>query len=104
MNKRQRKKQEQEEIKKIMEEEDIQELDEEEKVDIKFFLHLILQDKLTEIDSLTGNPLSDDVLLFAIAMCAPYSAFTNYKYKVKLTPGGMKKGKGVVIFFSGLSF
>jgi len=32
-------------------------------------------------------------LLFAIPVCGPYTAMTNYKFKVKLTPGNMKKGK-----------
>jgi hypothetical protein len=73
-------KKEQEEIKQIMEEENIQ--DEEDK------------GQLTELDSLTGLPLADDVLLFAVPICGPYSAMQNFKYKVKLTPGGMKKGKG----------
>ncbi|XP_042845576.1 nuclear export mediator factor NEMF isoform X3 [Panthera tigris] len=44
-------------------------------------------------DSLTGQPHPEDVLLFAIPICAPYSTMTNYKYKVKLTPGVQKKGK-----------
>jgi len=50
-------------------------------------------DKINEISALTGTPAPDDILLFAIPMCAPYSAVQNCKYKVKLTPGGMKKGK-----------
>ncbi|XP_068948066.1 ribosome quality control complex subunit NEMF [Petaurus breviceps papuanus] len=45
------------------------------------------------LDSLTGQPHSEDVLLFAIPICAPYTTMTNYKYKVKLTPGIQKKGK-----------
>ncbi|XP_020860442.1 ribosome quality control complex subunit NEMF isoform X1 [Phascolarctos cinereus] len=45
------------------------------------------------LDSLTGQPYSEDVLLFAIPICAPYTTMTNYKYKVKLTPGLQKKGK-----------
>ncbi|XP_051833881.1 ribosome quality control complex subunit NEMF [Antechinus flavipes] len=45
------------------------------------------------LDSLTGQPHSEDVLLFAIPVCAPYTTMTNYKYKVKLTPGVQKKGK-----------
>ncbi|XP_044520725.1 nuclear export mediator factor NEMF isoform X2 [Gracilinanus agilis] len=45
------------------------------------------------LDSLTGQPHSEDVLLFAIPICAPYTTMTNYKYKVKLTPGVQKKGK-----------
>ncbi|XP_036313408.1 nuclear export mediator factor NEMF isoform X5 [Pipistrellus kuhlii] len=44
-------------------------------------------------DSLTGQPHTEDVLLFAIPICAPYTTMTNYKYKVKLTPGVQKKGK-----------
>ncbi|XP_051867278.1 ribosome quality control complex subunit NEMF-like [Pristis pectinata] len=45
------------------------------------------------LSSLTGQPHPDDVLLFSIPFCAPYTAMTNYKYKVKLTPGTQKKGK-----------
>uniref|UniRef100_A0A8C5VCA7 Ribosome quality control complex subunit NEMF n=1 Tax=Microcebus murinus TaxID=30608 RepID=A0A8C5VCA7_MICMU len=44
-------------------------------------------------DSLTGQPHAEDILLFAIPICAPYTTMTNYKYKVKLTPGVQKKGK-----------
>jgi len=45
------------------------------------------------LDSLTGSPLSEDLLLFAIPVCAPYTAVQNYKYKVKLTPGTARRGK-----------
>nr|XP_055027508.1 ribosome quality control complex subunit NEMF-like [Misgurnus anguillicaudatus] len=45
------------------------------------------------LDWLTGLPHSDDVLMFAVPVCAPYMALSNYKYKVKLTPGSQKKGK-----------
>ncbi|XP_077675822.1 ribosome quality control complex subunit NEMF isoform X3 [Eretmochelys imbricata] len=45
------------------------------------------------LNSLTGQPHSEDILLFAIPICAPYTTMTNYKYKVKLTPGTQKKGK-----------
>uniref|UniRef100_A0A8C5YQA8 Ribosome quality control complex subunit NEMF n=1 Tax=Marmota marmota marmota TaxID=9994 RepID=A0A8C5YQA8_MARMA len=44
-------------------------------------------------DSLTGQPHPEDIILFAIPICAPYTTMTNYKYKVKLTPGVQKKGK-----------
>ncbi|XP_033621056.1 nuclear export mediator factor NEMF isoform X2 [Fukomys damarensis] len=44
-------------------------------------------------DSLTGSPHPEDIVLFAIPVCAPYTTMTNYKYKVKLTPGVQKKGK-----------
>lgn len=49
---------------------------------------------LTSLDSLTANPLPDDILHFAIPVCAPYPALQKYKYKVKLTPGTQKRGKG----------
>ncbi|XP_017271414.1 nuclear export mediator factor NEMF [Kryptolebias marmoratus] len=45
------------------------------------------------LTSLSGQPHAEDVLLFAVPVCAPYTALTNYKYKVKLTPGSQKKGK-----------
>nr|XP_056708215.1 ribosome quality control complex subunit NEMF [Euleptes europaea] len=47
----------------------------------------------TLLDSLTGQPHSEDILLFAVPFCAPYTTMTNYKYKVKLTPGTQRKGK-----------
>ncbi|NXA35700.1 NEMF factor, partial [Eudromia elegans] len=49
------------------------------------------------LGSLTGQPHPEDVLLFAVPICAPYTAMTNYKYKVKLTPGTQKKGKAAKI-------
>ncbi|XP_029972447.1 ribosome quality control complex subunit NEMF [Salarias fasciatus] len=45
------------------------------------------------LTSLTGQPHMEDVLLFAVPVCAPYTALSNYKHKVKLTPGSQKKGK-----------
>ncbi|XP_066486559.1 ribosome quality control complex subunit NEMF [Tiliqua scincoides] len=47
----------------------------------------------TQFDLLTGQPHPEDILLFAVPICAPYTAMANYKYKVKLTPGTQKKGK-----------
>ncbi|XP_075782261.1 ribosome quality control complex subunit NEMF isoform X1 [Pelodiscus sinensis] len=47
----------------------------------------------TLLNSLTGQPHLEDILLFAIPICAPYTTMANYKYKVKLTPGTQKKGK-----------
>ncbi|KAL3661518.1 hypothetical protein V7S43_013278 [Phytophthora oleae] len=44
-------------------------------------------------DAFTGEPHADDIVLFAMPMCAPYASLTKYKYKVKLTPGSQKKGK-----------
>ncbi|XP_068194100.1 ribosome quality control complex subunit NEMF [Antennarius striatus] len=45
------------------------------------------------LTSLTGQPHPDDILLFAVPVCAPYTALSSYKHKVKLTPGSQKKGK-----------
>lgn len=45
--------------------------------------------------SLTGQPLDEDELLFAMIVCAPYSCVTSYKHKVKLTPGTAKRGKAI---------
>ncbi|KAJ1858561.1 hypothetical protein LPJ57_007023, partial [Coemansia sp. RSA 486] len=45
------------------------------------------------LDMLTGTPLPGDNLSSAIPMCAPYSALSSCKYRVKLVPGSMKKGK-----------
>ncbi|CAJ0750169.1 14311_t:CDS:10 [Entrophospora sp. SA101] len=50
------------------------------------------------LDKLTGSPLPDDILLFAIPVCAPYIALQKYKYKVKLKPGSMKTGKAINFF------
>ncbi|XP_015244985.1 PREDICTED: nuclear export mediator factor NEMF [Cyprinodon variegatus] len=45
------------------------------------------------LTSLSGQPHPEDVLLFAVPVCAPYTALSSYKHKVKLTPGSQKKGK-----------
>ncbi|XP_045918424.1 nuclear export mediator factor Nemf-like [Micropterus dolomieu] len=45
------------------------------------------------LTSLTGQPHPEDVLMFAVPVCAPYTALSNHKHKVKLTPGSQKKGK-----------
>jgi hypothetical protein len=42
---------------------------------------------------LAGAPHAEDLLLFALPVCAPYNALQGYKYRVKLTPGRQKKGK-----------
>jgi len=42
---------------------------------------------------LTPFPQSDDKMNFAMAVCAPYTCLTKYKYKVKVTPGTQKRGK-----------
>ncbi|XP_020279965.1 nuclear export mediator factor NEMF homolog [Pseudomyrmex gracilis] len=45
------------------------------------------------LDQLTGKPFSEDELLFAVPVVAPYNTLQNYKFKVKLTPGIGKRGK-----------
>lgn len=45
------------------------------------------------LDSLTGQPFTEDELLFAVPVVAPYNTVLNYKFKVKLTPGTGKRGK-----------
>ncbi|ONK78774.1 uncharacterized protein A4U43_C02F22270 [Asparagus officinalis] len=64
-----------------MEEDGIHEIGDEEK------------EKLNDLDYLTGNPLPDDILLYAVPVCGPYNALQAYKYRVKITPGTAKKGK-----------
>ena len=56
---------------------------------------LELQSLTNEIDELTGRPLPEDELLFALPVCAPYSALSQFKFKVKLIPGTGKRGKVV---------
>lgn len=65
----------------VMEEEDIHEIGEEER------------EKLNDVDYLTGNPLPNDILLYAVPVCGPYNAVQSYKYRVKLVPGTVKRGK-----------
>ncbi|KAL4425918.1 hypothetical protein ABPG75_009934 [Micractinium tetrahymenae] len=53
------------------------------------------REKLTQLDQLTGQPRGDDILLYAVPVCAPYQVMTSYKFKVKVIPGTLKKGKAV---------
>lgn len=64
-----------------IEEDDIHEIGEEEK------------EKLNDVDYLTGNPLANDILHYAVPVCGPYTALQTYKYRVKIIPGTTKKGK-----------
>ncbi|KAI2698028.1 hypothetical protein CBS147332_8583 [Penicillium roqueforti] len=50
---------------------------------------------LTWIPALVGTPTIDDEIIAAIPVCAPWAALGRYKYKVKLQPGSVKKGKAV---------
>jgi predicted ribosome quality control (RQC) complex YloA/Tae2 family protein len=51
------------------------------------------RERLTQLDELTGIPRPEDVILYAVPVCAPYHVVSHYKYKVKLVPGTLKKGK-----------
>lgn len=48
---------------------------------------------LAEVDKLTGLPKANDMVVALVPMCAPYSAISTYKYKVKLQQGTLKRGK-----------
>ena len=48
---------------------------------------------VSEIDKLTGVPKQGDQLLFAIPMLAPYSTVNTNKFKAKITPGTLKRGR-----------
>lgn len=50
---------------------------------------------LDQLDGLVGTPLPEDEILEAIPMCAPWAAMGRCKYKAKLQPGSVKKGKAV---------
>jgi predicted ribosome quality control (RQC) complex YloA/Tae2 family protein len=50
-------------------------------------------DDTIEISKLTGKPQAEDSILYAVPVCAPYQSLSQYKYRVKLTPGNQKRGK-----------
>lgn len=52
-----------------------------------------MANELAEISVLTGQPMEEDELLYAVPMCAPYDALAKCKYRAKLVPGQQKKGK-----------
>jgi len=45
------------------------------------------------LDKLTGNPKAGDTLLYAVPMCAPYSMINTHKFKAKILPGTLKRGR-----------
>ena len=47
------------------------------------------------LPALVGTPHPEDEILAAIPVCAPWSSLGRYKYKIKLQPGAVKKGKAV---------
>lgn len=57
-------------------------------------INIIPEDvNVNEIDKLTGIPKGNDIIESLVPMCAPYSAISTYKYKVKIQPGTLKRGK-----------
>ncbi|KAI9098744.1 hypothetical protein DFS34DRAFT_649448 [Phlyctochytrium arcticum] len=78
------------EVRRILDEESVALVPDEEESNLSF------------LDTLTGQPHPSDILLFAIPMCAPWSALQKFKYKVKLTPGSLKKGKATKAALSAL--
>ena len=50
-------------------------------------------DDTVELGKLTSKPHADDLILFAVPVCAPYQTLSQYAYRAKLTPGNMKRGK-----------
>ncbi|KAJ3042636.1 hypothetical protein HDV00_006915 [Rhizophlyctis rosea] len=69
------------EIRKLLEEENVAIADDDQAANLSY------------LDSLTGQPHPLDNLQNAVAVCAPWAALQKYKYKVKLIPGALKKGK-----------
>ncbi|KAE8151160.1 telomere recombination-domain-containing protein [Aspergillus avenaceus] len=47
------------------------------------------------LPALIGSPRPEDEILAAIPVCAPWASLGRYRYKVKLQPGSVKKGKAV---------
>lgn len=45
------------------------------------------------LSSVTGCPVEEDGLVFAVPIVAPYIAMQTYKHKVKVTPGTGRRGK-----------
>ncbi|KAH8171712.1 ribosome quality control complex subunit 2 [Sarocladium implicatum] len=74
---------EHEEIRKVMMDEGVDVLEPEE------------AEQVTSLDALVGTPLPGDEILEVIPVCAPWNALVKSKYKVKLQPGAVKKGKAV---------
>ncbi|KAJ3224729.1 hypothetical protein HK099_007978 [Clydaea vesicula] len=62
-------------------------LEEQEKIDQE------INDTFTALNTLTGQPHFEDTIHFAIPVCAPWQSLQKFKYKVKLLPGSLKKGK-----------
>lgn len=53
------------------------------------------EDEPVPLDSFVGTPMVGDNILAAIPVCAPWGAMGTLKYKTKLQPGSVKKGKAI---------
>jgi len=53
------------------------------------------QTEAEDLKMLISVPHPEDTILFAVPVCAPYVTLQNYKFKSKLLPGTLKKGKAV---------
>ena len=46
-----------------------------------------------ELNNLVGLPFQEDILQACIPLCAPWLALQKFKYKIKIIPGSLKRGK-----------
>jgi predicted ribosome quality control (RQC) complex YloA/Tae2 family protein len=53
----------------------------------------ILDNEYKNLHSLCAHPTSKDVLLYALPFCGPYASMQNFKFRLKLSPGTVKKSK-----------
>jgi predicted ribosome quality control (RQC) complex YloA/Tae2 family protein len=51
--------------------------------------------ELANLDAFVGTPMPGDEIIAALPVVAPWSALGKCKYKTKLQPGSVKKGKAV---------
>ncbi len=70
-----RRAQEKQEVQAILEEEKIQ------------LAEAMMGGDESELATLTGDPKPEDEILYAMWVCAPWTALSHYKYKVKVVPG-----------------
>lgn len=52
-----------------------------------------VEQPLALLDGLVGTPSAGDEIVDVVVVCAPISATTKLKYKIKMQPGPQKKGK-----------
>lgn len=54
---------------------------------------LVTEGDDAQVSSLVMTPLADDIVLHVVPMLCPWSVASACKYRVKLTPGALKRGK-----------